>query len=116
MPLTIVQDTAAPDAAKDSTVQSSSAAAPAKQLSRSGYDITPLPRATVAELAKKLSPEAYRITQNAGTEPAFCGTLLDNKKDGTYCCVVCGTMIVTLPVIAPVKPYAMRFNSEPDSW
>jgi peptide methionine sulfoxide reductase msrA/msrB len=95
MPLTIVQDTAAPDAAKDSTVPSSSAAAPVKQLSRSGYDITPLPRATVAELAKKLSPEAYRITQNAGTEPAFCGTLLDNKKDGTYCCVVCGLPLFT---------------------
>ena len=58
--------------------------------SRSGYDTTPYPREKVAELAKKLSPEAYRITQNAGTEPAFCGTLLDNKKTGTYCCVVCG--------------------------
>jgi peptide methionine sulfoxide reductase msrA/msrB len=58
--------------------------------SRSGYDITPLPRPQVEELAKKLDPEAYRITQKAGTEPAFCGTLLDNKKEGTYVCVVCG--------------------------
>jgi peptide methionine sulfoxide reductase msrA/msrB len=58
--------------------------------SKSGYDITPLPADKVAELAKKLDPEAYRITQKAGTEPAFCGTLLDNKKDGFYACVVCG--------------------------
>lgn len=58
--------------------------------SASNYDITPLPREKVAELAKKLSPEAFRVTQKAGTEPPFCGTLLDNKKDGIYCCIVCG--------------------------
>ena len=58
--------------------------------SDSGYDVTPLPAATVKELAAKLSPESFRVTQNAGTEPAFCGNLLDNKKEGTYACVVCG--------------------------
>jgi peptide methionine sulfoxide reductase msrA/msrB len=58
--------------------------------SRSMYDITPLPKERVEALAKKLDPEAYRITQRAGTEPAFCGTLLDNKKEGFYACSVCG--------------------------
>jgi len=58
--------------------------------SRSGYDITPLSSAQAAALAAMLDPEAYRITQKAGTEPAFCGNLLDNHKDGTYVCVVCG--------------------------
>ena len=58
--------------------------------SKSGYDITPLPRAQVEKLASRLSPEAYRITQKAGTEPAFCGNLLDNKQEGVYCCAVCG--------------------------
>jgi peptide methionine sulfoxide reductase msrA/msrB len=58
--------------------------------SKSGYDVTPLPRERVAELAKKLTPEQYRITQAAGTERPFCGGLLDNKKTGTYVCVVCG--------------------------
>ncbi len=73
-----------------------SAAAPSQdnevavKYSKSGYDVTPLPREKVEELAKKLTPEQYRITQNAGTERAFCGTLLDNKKDGMYVCVVCG--------------------------
>jgi peptide methionine sulfoxide reductase msrA/msrB len=57
--------------------------------SASGYSIAPLDRAQVRKLAAALDPEAYRITQNAGTEPAFCGTLLDNKKRGTYACVVC---------------------------
>ncbi len=58
--------------------------------SKAGYDITPLSRERVAELAKTLGPEAYQITQKSGTERAFCGTLLDNKKDGIYVCVVCG--------------------------
>ncbi len=59
-------------------------------LSKSNYDVTPLSRERVAELAAKLDPETYRVTQRAGTEPPFCGTLLDNKKDGIYACVVCG--------------------------
>lgn len=58
--------------------------------SKSAYDITPYSRERVAELAKKLEPETYRVTQKAGTEAAFCGTLLDNKKDGFYACIVCG--------------------------
>lgn len=58
--------------------------------SNSGYDITQYSKEKVAELAKKLDPEAFRVTQNAGTEPAFCGTLVDNKKEGVYVCVVCG--------------------------
>ncbi len=58
--------------------------------SQSGFDITPLPRERVAQLAEKLDDEAYNVTQKAGTEKPFCGTLLDNKKEGTYVCVVCG--------------------------
>jgi methionine-R-sulfoxide reductase len=45
---------------------------------------------TDAEWQKQLSPEAYAITRNKGTEPAFCGNLLDNHKDGIYTCVCCG--------------------------
>lgn len=70
--------------------------------SKSGYDVTPLPRETVAELAKKLDPEAYKITQSADTERPFCGTLLDNKKEGFYACVVCG-----LPLFSSQQ----KFNS-----
>ena len=58
--------------------------------SRSGYDITPLTQEQLQPLLEELSEESLRITQNAGTEQPFCGTLLDNKKDGFYACVVCG--------------------------
>ncbi len=58
--------------------------------SATGYDVTPLGAAEVEKLASTLDAEAYRVTQKAGTEAPFCGTLLDNKKDGIYACVVCG--------------------------
>ncbi|MBL8765130.1 MAG: bifunctional methionine sulfoxide reductase B/A protein [Phycisphaerae bacterium] len=41
-------------------------------------------------LAAKLAPEDARIILAKGTEPAFCGTLLDNKKEGAYVCKLCG--------------------------
>lgn len=58
-------------------------------VSESGYDITPLNKAQVDALASGLNEEERRIILNDGTEPAFCGTLTDNKKDGTYVCRLC---------------------------
>jgi len=60
------------------------------KLSKTGYDITPLTPDRVRMLASKLDKESYRVTQQSGTEPAFCGNLLDNKKNGVYACIVCG--------------------------
>lgn len=39
---------------------------------------------------KKLSPEQYRILREKGTELAFTGELLHNKKKGIYVCAACG--------------------------
>ena len=61
-----------------------------RTLSDAGHDLTPPTAEEKARLVAKLTPEQKRITQAAGTERAFCGTLLDNKKDGFYACVVCG--------------------------
>lgn len=58
--------------------------------SDSGYDITPLSADAIQRLAQDLSDDEYRILLNHGTEPAFCGTLLDNKLDGVYACRLCG--------------------------
>ncbi len=58
-------------------------------ISESGYDITPLTEDTVEALAADLNDEERRVILNDGTEPAFCGNLTDNKKDGTYVCRLC---------------------------
>ena len=48
-----------------------------------------------AEWRKQLTPEQYKIARGAGTEPAFCGTLLDNHREGIYHCVCCGLPLFT---------------------
>ena len=45
---------------------------------------------TDAEWEKQLTPAQYQVARAKGTEPPFCGTLLDNKKEGVYACVCCG--------------------------
>ncbi|MCH2138430.1 MAG: bifunctional methionine sulfoxide reductase B/A protein [Phycisphaerales bacterium] len=70
------------------------------QMSASGHDITPLTDAQKAPLVAKLTPEQVEITQKAGTERPFCGTLLDNKQDGAYHCVVCD-----LPLFASTSKF-----------
>ena len=37
----------------------------------------------------QLSKEVFEVTQNCGTEPPFSGKLLNEKRIGTYICVVC---------------------------
>ena len=38
----------------------------------------------------QLSEEEFRITREAGTEPAFTGKYYNNKKSGVYHCICCG--------------------------
>lgn len=57
--------------------------------SQAGFDVTHLTQARIDELATKLTPEEARVILKKGTEPAFCGNLTDNKKDGVYVCRLC---------------------------
>ena len=43
------------------------------------------------EWREQLTPEQYRITREAGTEAPFTGPYVDNKDQGMYRCVACGT-------------------------
>jgi len=38
----------------------------------------------------RLSPEQYQVLRQAGTEPAWTGELLKEKRDGTFVCGACG--------------------------
>jgi len=57
---------------------------------------------TDAEWRAQLTPEQYQIARGKGTERAFCGTLLDNKRHGVYACVCCHL---------PLFSSAGKFNS-----
>jgi peptide-methionine (R)-S-oxide reductase len=63
---------------------------PVPEKSASGYDLRPLSDARRNELAASLNAEERRVLLNQGTEPPFCGTLLNNKRSGIYACRLCG--------------------------
>src|SRR5436309_7069124 len=44
-------------------------------------------------LLDRLTPLQYHVTQEAGTERPFSGSLWNNHADGTYRCVVCGRVL-----------------------
>ncbi len=45
------------------------------------------------EWRRQLSPEAYRVTRQKGTERAFSGCYHDCKTPGTYHCVCCDSLL-----------------------
>jgi len=45
------------------------------------------------EWRAELTPEQFRITRQAGTEPAFTGKYYDSKDPGTFHCVCCGAAL-----------------------
>jgi peptide-methionine (R)-S-oxide reductase len=56
----------------------------------------------VTALAADFSPEERNVILHQGTERPFCGVFLDNKKDGTYVCRLCGL---------PLFKSSTKFNS-----
>jgi peptide methionine sulfoxide reductase msrA/msrB len=57
---------------------------------------------STAEWERRLTKDQFHILRAQGTERAFCGTLLDNHKEGVYACAGCG-----LPLFASDA----KFNS-----
>jgi len=77
-----------------------------KLFNRQGQLVGPVEVARVtktdAQWRAQLTPEQFQIARGKGTERAFCGTLLDNKKNGVYACICCGL---------PLFSSASKFNS-----
>ncbi len=57
--------------------------------SKSGFDLGPLAGPDRERLARGLSREERRVLLDHGTEPPFCGGLLNNKEAGVYACRLC---------------------------
>jgi len=54
------------------------------------FDLTPPDDTQRARLEAALSPEERHVLLQHGTEAPFCGVFLDNKREGTYTCRLCG--------------------------
>jgi peptide-methionine (R)-S-oxide reductase len=54
------------------------------------FNLTPPSESQRLEITKGLSNEERHVLLQHGTEAAFCGVFLDNKKDGIYTCRFCG--------------------------
>lgn len=57
---------------------------------------------SLAEWKKQLSPEAFHVCREHGTEAPFSGAYYDNKDEGLYRCVCCD---------APLFESDTKFNS-----
>jgi peptide-methionine (R)-S-oxide reductase len=56
----------------------------------SAFDLIPPTDAERRAMTAGLSGEERRVLLEHGTEAAFCGVFLDNKKNGIYTCRFCG--------------------------
>jgi len=54
------------------------------------FDMTAPTAEQRKQITSGLSAEERKVLLQHGTEAAFCGVFLDNKKDGIYTCRFCG--------------------------
>lgn len=85
----------------------SKATPPGGEMAASTHPQTPIPVGEKLMLSddewkKKLTPEQFRVLREGGTERAWTGALLENKKPGTYRCGGCG---------APLFESATKYDS-----
>jgi len=57
--------------------------------SSAGYDLQPLTGAEREHRARHLSAQVRHVLFEHGTEPPFCGGLLEEKRQGVFVCALC---------------------------
>lgn len=60
-----------------------------KTISDDGYDLSS------EQWKKRLPPQRFHVLREAGTEPAFSGALLGEKRAGVFTCGACGLPLYT---------------------
>ena len=77
-------------------------------ISASGFDLSAPSAQQRARLEAGLDEDERRVLLHHGTEAAFCGGLLNQKKSGVYCCRLCGLRYcinsVSLQFVADGEP------------
>jgi peptide-methionine (R)-S-oxide reductase len=66
----------------------------------SPFDLSPPSAEQRRALEAALTRAERDVLLKHGTEAAFCGVLVDNKRPGTYCCKLCG-----LPLFAATRKF-----------
>ena len=90
-------------ASPNSTAQNESTASKKELVSSSADDMSIKKIVkTDEEWKEQLTPQEYYVLRQQGTERAFTGESLDNKKKGTYTCKACNF---------PLFDSATKFNS-----
>ena len=56
----------------------------------SKFDLTPPNETQRQDLIKDLSRDERNVLLEHGTEAPFCGVLLNEKREGVFCCRLCG--------------------------
>lgn len=69
-------------------------------VSSSGFDLTPLKADEKQKLSSRLTQDERDVILHHGTEPPFCGGLLNQKEKGTYLCRLC-----SLPLFKSVAKF-----------
>ena len=60
------------------------------------FDMTPPTADQRRQITAGLNDDERHVLLQHGTEAAFCGVFLDNKKEGIYTCRFCGLTAVSL--------------------
>jgi len=64
-------------------------------LDRTTFDLSPPTEAQLADLVADLDDQERRVLLEHGTEAPFCGTFLDEKREGVFTCRLCGLPLFT---------------------